>query len=533
MPVPAEGMDLANGAVGSSTDSLVAEVDVAASPVSSPVIKTKGRGLRRWRRITREQHKEGCASAAADEDSAQLHKRRMPLAADAPKGKHEVVLEEESSAASVESRFVPLASVPVKLDPNLGTLIASSGFSVGAGGADSDNSDVRSSKSSTAASAPRHHDFSPLARERTDRGRSRVPGFSLHGKNPRAARARTDKTRSYSPFSPADAENSRSSVESDLRSSNAVNSQQSGVNVTGNVIYKVLSDDCDHSDEGQPSEEVRSTAGCYYKENGSVLGRFAQGSVDSDADERSVGNCDNGSAMHSSADPYAESVLLLQRTQEALENELQKFVAMSKESDDDFDACEDDRSDSVYLEEPFEEASESTMDLESRLEETAVLVKEKDSVIAEPRVLFPAISGKSVMEATNFPLPQPGLDQLFQEKIEAEIKCVILTRASQTWALLAEDQITLYNARKSMSGDYKNLELKLQHNKKRAVILQEMAEKLEAECKHLTETSEILQMQSRASRVSLFCFIQFILVLTAIGTFVARLLPSSTEDVPT
>ncbi|RLN43365.1 hypothetical protein C2845_PM01G42650 [Panicum miliaceum] len=79
--------------------------------------------------------------------SAQLHKRWLPLAAGAPKGKHEApVAEAESSTASVESCFVP----PGKLDLGLGLLVAFAGFSVGTDGAESDNSEDRSSKSSTA-----------------------------------------------------------------------------------------------------------------------------------------------------------------------------------------------------------------------------------------------------------------------------------------------------------------------------------------------------------------------------------------------
>uniref|UniRef100_A0A0E0LWF7 WPP domain-containing protein n=1 Tax=Oryza punctata TaxID=4537 RepID=A0A0E0LWF7_ORYPU len=434
-----------NGAVGSPA----AEVEVGAYPGSSPVINTKGRGLRRWRRIPREQHKEGSAGGdATDEDSAQLHKRRIPLPAGARRGKlHEVVLdeEEESCTASVESRFVP----PAKLDPSLGTLVASAGFSVGAGGADSDNSEDRSSgsRSSTAASAPRRHDSSPFA------ARDRAPRSSLHGKiSHRAARARA--------IAAAEAENSRSGVDSDPRS---------GANAAGNGIHN-------------------------FKENVSAVGRLAQDS-DADAAERSVGkNGGIGSRMESSADPFAESILLLQRTQEALENEIKMFAVISKESSDNFDGNDDDWSGLVHLAEPLEETSQS-VDPESRLEEASYL------------------------------------GQLFLEKTEAEIQSIILTRAAQTWEHLADDQIALYNAQKSLSGDYKQLELKLQHTKNRAAMLEEMAEKLKAECKDLSGSSEVLRLQSRASRVFLFCFIQFVLLFTAAGTFLARLLPSPTDDV--
>uniref|UniRef100_A0A0E0EN09 Uncharacterized protein n=1 Tax=Oryza meridionalis TaxID=40149 RepID=A0A0E0EN09_9ORYZ len=450
MPPPAADME--NGAVGSTA----AEVEAGESPGSSPVIKTKGRGLRRWRRIPREQRKEGSAGGGGGGGgSAQLHKRRIPLPGGARSGKlHEVVLEEEeeSSTASVESRFVP----PGKLDPSLGALVASAGFSLGAGGADSDHSEDWSSgsRSSTAASAPRrHNDLSPFAADRA-------------GRSSRAARPRA--------FSAAEARNS-------LRSSDA-----------GNGIHKVLADHCDHG------EEAPLMARDYCKENGSVVvGRWAQGSVDSDADaaaERSVGNNgDIGSGMQSSADPYAESVSLLQRTQEALENEIKMFAAISKESSDNFDGNDDDWIGLVDIAEPLEGTSQNVKDPESRPEEASYL------------------------------------GRLFLEKTEAEIQSIILTRAAQTWAPLVDDQIALYNAQKSLSGDYKQLELKLQHTKNRAAMLEEMAEKLKAECRDLSGRSEVLRLQSRASRVSLFCFIQFVLLFTAVGTFLARLLPSPTE----
>lgn len=519
---------VANGAVESSAESPAA--DMGDSQGSSPAPTTKGRGLRRWRRIPREHHREGSAAAGSDEDSAQLHKRRLPLAVDAPKGKHEVAVEEESSTAFVQSRFIPQESSPAKLDPDLGLLIASTGFSVGAV---SDNSEDRSSKSSTTASAPRH-DFSSLTRER-------APGASLHGKNPRAARARADRARARSAIAPAEVENSRSSVESDLRSSNAVNVQRSRVGITGNGIHRVLSDGDDHSEEGQPSEEVRSTAEAYYKENeSSVVGRLIRGSGDSDdayvedaLDEGSVGKGENGLGMHSGAEPYAESILLLHRTQEALENEIRMFVVMAKESSDDFDVHDDEWSDLVHLEEPVEELIEKIKDLESRLEEASALIKEKDSRILELEALSQTQARGNAIESTNLPLLQSDLDQLLQDKMEAEIQCIILTRASQTWTSLAEDQMALYKVQKSLSGDYKQLEHKLRHTENRAMMLEEMAEKLEAQCKELARSSEVLQLQSRASRVSLFCFVQSILLFIAIGTFLMRLLPSSTEVVPT
>ncbi|RLM60595.1 WPP domain-interacting protein 1-like [Panicum miliaceum] len=483
---------VASGPVESSAESRAPAAEAAAEeeavPKSSPAAAaTKGRGLRRWRRIRRgqEQQREGYASAAAavggggagDEDSAQLHKRRLPLPAGATKGKHEApVAEAESSTASVESRFVP----PGKLDPGLGLLVAPAGFSVGASGAESDNSEDGSSKSSTAASAPRvlpRHEHALLFQRERDRlSRSRAPAASLHGRNPRAARSRADRPRVvYSAAVSTEADNSRSSVESDLRSSNALKlkARQSGAGVNG--VHKVFSDYCELSDEEQPSEEVRSTGYC--KDNGSsVVGRSVQINVDSGNgvedtfDEASVGKGQNG-RMHSGADHYNEStLLLLQRTQEALENEIEKIMAIGKEPTGDFDVHDDEWSGSVHLEEPFEEVNERIKHLESRLVEASALIKEKASRIHELEA--------TTIENTDL-LSQSELDQLYQEKMEAEIQCTILTRAYQASVTLAEDQMALYEAQKSLSEDYKQLGLKLRHNENRAMVLEEMAEKLQ------------------------------------------------------
>ncbi|CAL5013252.1 unnamed protein product [Urochloa decumbens] len=525
-----------NGPAAESPAPAAAAEEEEAVPNNSPAAAaTKGRGLRRWRRIRRgqEQQREGYANAAAvsgsggagDEDSAQLNKRRLPLAAGAPKGRHEApAAEAESSSASVESRFVP----PARLDPGLGLLVASAGFSVGAGGAESDHSEDRSSKSSTSASAPRvlprHEHAFPFQLERDRLPRSRAPAAAaLHGRNPRAARSRADRPRvAYSAAVSAEADNSRSSVESDLRSSNALKARQSGAGRNG--VHKVSSDYCELSDKEQPSEEVRST-GC--KGNGSsVLGRSAQMSVDSGygVDEASVGTGQNG-RMHPGADCYTEStLLLLQRTQEALESEIEKIMAIGNEHTDDLDAHDDKWSGSVNLQ-PIEEVSDRIKHLESRLEEASALIKEKDSRTDELEA--------TVVKNTNLLLSQSELDQLYQEKMETEIHCAILTRAYEASVTLAEDQMALYEAQKSLSEDYRQLGLKLRHTENRAMALEEMAEKLQVQCKELSNSSEVLQLQSKASRVSLFCFIQFILLCIAIGTYLMRLSPSSSEVVPT
>ncbi|KAG8057147.1 hypothetical protein GUJ93_ZPchr0002g23911 [Zizania palustris] len=542
-------MDSGANSTNSAAES-VAESPAPASPSSDPAVAvTKGRGLRRWRRIPREHHDEGSppgpgVAPGADEDSAQLHKRRLPLAAGAPKGKQDsFAAEEESPVASVESSFVPPEAPPspvqTKLDPDLGFLIASAGFSVGAGGADSDNSDDRTSKSSTNATAtgalPRHDfSFGGFGRER-DRPRSRAPGAGAHGKTIRAARARGASARaSTATVSTVEAENSRSSVESNLRSSGAAHTRQSSAGISSNGVHKVLYDD-EHSDGEPPSEETQSAAGGFYKENGSAVGRLVQGNSDSDADdhafdEESVGKGENGD-LHPGLDPYVKSIALLQSAEEALKNEIQKFVEIRKET------CENSTNNnretewgsSCNFDDSEEELSEQLKLLESKMEEASVVINDNDS----RRVELDALNHKPVLCNSELLSLQSDMDQLFMEKMEAETQCFILARASQTRKPLIEDQVAHLPSQKSLPEDHKQLEAKLRHTENRAMMLEEMVEKLETQCKDLARSSEILKLQARASRASLFCSIQFVLLCIAIGTFLVRLWSSSSEFVPT
>jgi hypothetical protein len=291
---------VANEAAESPEAVAAAAPKIKTFPSPSPAAAaTKGRGLRRWRRIRRG---DSTGDGAGGEGDEQFHKRRLPLAATgAPWGKHDASAASESSTASVESRLVPPPAWP---GPGLG-------FSVGAG-----NSEDGSGRSSTAASAPRvplprcdHASvaFSPLERDRPG------PGAGA-ARNPRAAWPMVGCGAAASISTETSC--SRSSVESDLRSSNA--RQQLGA-AGLNDVRKVFSGCYGHGGDEHLSQEVRSTGRC--RGNGSsVVGR----SVRSSAGEESVGKGSNG-RMYWGADLCNESILVLHRAQEALENGMFKL----------------------------------------------------------------------------------------------------------------------------------------------------------------------------------------------------------------
>ncbi|TVU09977.1 hypothetical protein EJB05_43477 [Eragrostis curvula] len=232
------------------------------------------------------------------------------------------------------------------------------------------------------------------------------------------------------------------------------------------------------------------------------------GNSDSDAnngvfEEASVGKFENG-GTNTGLDPYVDSVALLQSAQEALENEIQKFVEIRKETDE----------------------SSRTKAGRSNCSD-----QEKDSKILE----LDALNQIQAQEAcrSNLLSLQSDIEQLLLDKMEAEIHCFILTRASQAWKSMTKDQVASYETQKSLPGDHKSIETKLRHAENRAMMLEEMVDKLEAQCKELSEASEVLRLKARASKTSMFCSLQLVMLCIALWTLLVRFLPSSTEFVPT
>jgi hypothetical protein len=292
-----------------SNGSLEKPIGSPSTAPEKPVDTKKGKGLRKWRRIKRESIKEGSAEFTKEESPAdladdlaqlaQIHKRRIPLpdsSRNAPAGDEREYVEGDSSVASVESRNTGLNEVsdyaspfvPSK-SPELEHPLMINGpplFSIGA--IDSDNSEDRSSKSSTAASAPKSHNLG-LGRER-----GRHKGISLFSTSQRASRAKAETGRSHRLKTEAENSNSNSNVVS-----NGKHSDKS-VNYDGG----------DNSDEGLQGE-VRSG---YYRENESMEnpGHFESGTI---FEEKDV----NNGADNPTLDPFIESMMFLRTAQEALE----------------------------------------------------------------------------------------------------------------------------------------------------------------------------------------------------------------------
>ena len=113
---------------------------------------------------------------------------------------------------------------------------------------------------------------------------------------------------------------------------------------------------------------------------------------------------------------------------------------------------------------PVEELNEKIKMLESKLEEATMVISEQDSKILELDALSQVQPQNTIACNNDLLSLQSDVDQLLLEKMEAEIQCFILTRASQDWKLLTMDQFALNEAQKSLPADHKSLETKLNKN---------------------------------------------------------------------
>ncbi|KAG5255514.1 WPP domain-interacting protein [Salix suchowensis] len=447
----------------------------AISPaVGSP--PTKGFGLKKWRRIRRDVVKD----ASADADNSKVLKRVFSGAVNPAKQINlnpvEVLQNSDGSVGSANLfRNVALGDAFVTHGSSLESrFVVESAFPAGM---DSENSEDRSSKSSTAASAPRvRHDLHTVSGYSWDRNRvkslsGKGVGSSAqrvqqgkewveNGKKPRGERVKIEK------------ENSHSSMESDSRSSNFV-FMQGDYSVTSNgkqsgrsMIYDGENSDEAHEGEQQFSGEPHSG---YGQENAEDV------SEDELAAEASWTDKGEKRADHQPSadqDQWVESILSLQSVQKALENEVKKLGEIGKVSD------------------VVEVSSLADPEIhESSLYEKLDSESFKESSSMELQVLSLTQNSPKEESASATEL-QPEKSR----EIEKEIEVSALTRSLQKLRVAAGDPITLF-----------------ENNRPWLVV----------------------EMQSKACKVTACFFTELILLILVFWLLVLRLSTSSGVFVPT
>lgn len=521
---------------------------------------TKGYGLKKWRRIRRDFVKDSSVSV----DSSKMLKRGLSGSLNPAKPPH-LSETKQNSEGSIGSANILVKNSGVNDYLAAHASSSDSRFAVGStftAGTDSENSEDRSSKSSTAASAPKaRHDMNAVLGHARDKNRmknlsGKSSGNSIQrvqqgkprtetSKKPRGERVKIEK------------ENSHSSMESDSRSSNFVFMQGNfSANSNGKQSGTLTNYDGENSDEAQAGEkqfgEELQTG--YSKE---TVGEVEDLSLDDLAADlpwevkEEKGETDQPLIDQ---DSLVDSILALQSVQEALEREVQKFGEIAKEpisvcnssikdsSSADFasmgpeiheasSSCqlsseETRQSDSCFMETQMHSLKQNISSLESKLEEATTMLKVKESRIVELEESGSAIE----LQQKQCREMETELEDLFKQKIEAEVEYLTLTRTIQK--LRAGDQIMIYEEQKALAGEQAQMLNKLGEAEGKAAMLKKQAEKLETYCGDILGSEEVMKMEKRLCKVTL-CFLIQLLLLLAFGLFVFQLPPHSSVVVPT
>ncbi|KAL0362994.1 UNVERIFIED_CONTAM: WPP domain-interacting protein 2 [Sesamum calycinum] len=299
-------------------------VDLKAEVSPSPTTATttrKGYGLKKWRRIKRDAIKGGDSSIA----TSKMMTPDLPYSGPNSSKRVQVYAErKQKSDGSVSSTNALVRNLDgfAQLDE--------SGLGLGppfAAGTDSENSEDQSSKSSTAASAPRMKYEKPVVVGFPhDKGRMR----SLSGKNlthsvqrGQQGKGRIESTKkARGERVKIEKENSHSSLESDSRSSNFVFMQGTYFTNNGTQNERPKDYDGENGDEIQDSEQDNDGRRDVYERDGDDGCEESSPEdvvADSSSEVKEERSENHGSSRDQ--DPLIESIFALQSAQEALEKE--------------------------------------------------------------------------------------------------------------------------------------------------------------------------------------------------------------------
>ncbi|KAG5235928.1 WPP domain-interacting protein [Salix suchowensis] len=560
--MPHDGEVQGDGGIEPVENSVDSLPFMATSPARGSPPTTKGFGLKKWRRIRRDIVKD----ASAGTDNSKVLKRVFSGAVNPAKPSKltpaEVMQNSEGSVGSANLfRNAALGDGFVTRGSSLESrFTVASAFSAGT---DSENSEDQSSKSSTAASAPRvRHDLLSVSEYAWDKngvnnlsGKSvgssaqrvqRGKGWLEISKKPRGERVKIKK------------ENSHSSMESDSRSSNFVFVQgDCSVTSNGKKSGRSMNYDGENSDEAHAVEQQFSGGvhTSYGQENVGEVEDLSEDELAAEASWTDKGEKSENHQPPADQDPFVESILSLQSVQKALENEVQKLGEIGKVSGvvgdssfanpeihksslpDQFDS--ESIKESNSLEFKVLSLTQSVQYLESRLEEAKAMLKVKESRVAELEATLNGDRSPKVESASTTGMQQEKsreieneLEGLFKRMIEAEIEHLALSSLREL-GVAAGDQITLLKEQEALAGEQVQILNKLGEVENKAASLKKQAGELEKHRGDVLGTEEVLEIQNRVCKVTACFFIQFILLILVLWLFVLQLSPFSGVVVPT
>lgn len=121
-------------------------------------------------------------------------------------------------------------------------------------------------------------------------------------------------------------------------------------------------------------------------------------------------------------------------------------------------------------------------------------------------------------------------EDLFKQKIEAEVEYLAISRTVQKLRVAAVDQITVLEEQKADQTQILN---KLGEAENKAAVIKKDADKLEKVCEDIASVDEIFKLQKRAGKYGLCFFMQLVLFVVILAILASRFSPSHVEIVPT
>ncbi|KAK8501715.1 hypothetical protein V6N12_002452 [Hibiscus sabdariffa] len=537
---------------------------------SSPSAKstTKGHGLKKWRRIKRDFVKEPTAVV----DGSKTLKRGYS-GSENPTPRH-------MASTEIKQNSEPHLR-PVNISKNANV---ASGFMIHSPCSDStENSEDRSSKSSTASGMPkvlptilgyvhrRNHmknfggmtggNSSPRVQQgsnsspRVQQGSNSSPRVQLgSNSSPRVQQVKDSIETSKKlrgEMVKIEKENSLSSIGSDSRSSNigfmsspfsvASNLKQSGNSL--NLDWKI--DDEAHEGEDQINEEVQNA---YRKEISGEIEELPLDDSGADLSREAKAQESESHRLSPNQDRLVNSILSLQSVQEALESELHKFEEIGKEptsSDDGSVNLESIHADSTFADRLNSEKISCTSGsletqlftlthkvtyLESKLEEARALVRARESKVSKletsvnsSRSSKEEPGGTTELQQDKYRETEFELEEdLFLQRMETEIELLALTRAIQKLRVnVSNRQTTVFKERTSLAGE-------------QARMLNNLGEKKYGKYyRDAIGTNKVSKTHRRVLKATLCIFTQLVLLVLVFLFVVLQLTPFSGVDVPT
>lgn len=174
-------------------------------------------------------------------------------------------------------------------------------------------------------------------------------------------------------------------------------------------------------------------------------------------------------------------------------------------------------------------------ELESKLADTRSMLEVKEYKVIELEASLNSYAPQLKenrkiieLEQKNLRELKSELESLFKQKIEAEVEFLVVSTC-QDLKIAAPGEITFLEEQKTLVTEQAEIVNLSENLGNRASMLKRRVDKLETE----VEASEFVKLEKRICKVASHFFIQLVLLFVVLCSFVFKLVPEYTEDVPT